>query len=40
MRSGSTGIGEAHLHITQKDAFGKKEPAWRGFIKWAIKGEK
>ncbi len=30
MRSGSTGIGEAHLHITQRDAAGKKEPAWRG----------
>lgn len=40
MRSGSTGIGVAHLHITQRDAFGKKEQAWRGFIKWAIRGEK
>jgi len=39
MRSGSTGIGAAHLHITQRDASGKKEPAWRKFIKQAIRGK-
>lgn len=39
MRSGATGIGAAHLHITQRDASGKKEPAWRRFIQQAIRGK-
>jgi murein DD-endopeptidase MepM/ murein hydrolase activator NlpD len=40
MRSGNTGIdGGAHLHLTQRNARGEKEPAWRGFIRRAIQGK-
>jgi hypothetical protein len=42
MRVGNTGIdGGAHLHINQRNPQTlEKEPPWRGFIRWAIRGKK